>query len=60
MESGTARDPWDDMDAGQLRESLRTAAKLWLAHDGLWFQAVEGAHGLDAAIELDRQAWHRF
>jgi Family of unknown function (DUF6125) len=35
-------------------------AKNWLAHDGLWFQAVEAAHGLDAAIAADRAAWERF
>ena len=35
-------------------------AKNWLAHDGLWFQAVERAHGMEAAIEADRAAWERF
>ena len=35
-------------------------AKNWLAHDGLWFQAVEAAHGIDAAIAADRAAWERF
>jgi hypothetical protein len=35
-------------------------AKNWLAHDGLWFQAVEAAHGMEAAIEADREAWRRF
>lgn len=35
-------------------------AKNWLAHDGLWFQAVEAAHGMDAAIDADREAWARF
>ena len=35
-------------------------AKNWLAHDGLWFQAVERAHGIEHAIELDAQAWSRF
>ncbi len=35
-------------------------AKNWLAHDGLWFQAVEGAHGIEAAIAADRAAWERF
>jgi hypothetical protein len=35
-------------------------AKNWLAHDGLWFQAIEGAHGMDAAIAADRAAWQRF
>ncbi len=53
-------DLWDRMDAPALRAFLREAAKLWLAHDGLWFQAVEGEHGMESAIECDRQAWHRF
>ncbi len=35
-------------------------AKNWLAHDGLWFQAVERAHGMAAAIEADRAAWEQF
>jgi hypothetical protein len=35
-------------------------AKNWLAHDGLWFQAVEDAHGMEAAIAADRAAWERF
>lgn len=51
---------WDRMDAPALRAFLREAAKLWLAHDGLWFQAVEREHGMEAAIECDRQAWHHF
>lgn len=35
-------------------------ARNWLAHDGLWFQAVESAHGMEAAIDADREAWRRF
>lgn len=35
-------------------------AKNWLAHDGLWFQAVEATHGMDAAIAADAAAWERF
>jgi len=35
---------------------LGDAAKLWLAHDGLWFRAVEDAHGLEEAIRLDERA----
>lgn len=44
----------------QLVELLKDAAKLWLAHDGLWFQAVEKAYGLKAAIEMDTEAWRFF
>ena len=39
---------------------LENFAKNWLAHDGLWFQAVEQAHGLEHAIDLDARAWRRF
>lgn len=35
-------------------------AKNWLAHDGLWFQAIEASHGMEAAIDADREAWRRF
>ena len=43
-----------------LVELLEDAAKNWLAHDGLWFQAVEQSFGIDAAIECDRTAWSQF
>jgi hypothetical protein len=39
---------------------LRDAALNWLAHDGLWFRAVEDRFGLEAAIELDKTAWASF
>ncbi len=35
-------------------------AKNWLAHDGLWFQAIEKTHGMAVAIEADRAAWEKF
>jgi len=35
-------------------------AKNWLAHDGLWFQAVEKSHGMEQAIDADREAWRHF
>ncbi len=35
-------------------------AKNWLAHDGLWFQAVEKSFGMKLAIDLDTQAWEQF
>ena len=49
-----------DLTREQLLELLQDAAKNWLAHDGLWFQAVERAHGLEQAIELDAEAWRTF
>jgi hypothetical protein len=44
----------------QLIDMLEDTAKNWLAHDGLWFQAVEGNYGLEKAIQLDGEAWERF
>lgn len=48
------------LDKEQLVELLLDDAKNWLAHDGLWFQAIEATHGMDVAIEADRAAWERF
>jgi len=44
----------------QIYELLVDAAKRWLAHDGLWFQAVEKAHGMEEAIKMDIAAWEKF
>jgi hypothetical protein len=41
-------------------QALIDAAKNWIAMDGLWFQAVEQAYGMDAALVLDRQVWEQF
>ncbi|KPK70969.1 hypothetical protein AMJ87_08060 [candidate division WOR_3 bacterium SM23_60] len=49
-----------DLSKDELLALLSDAAKNWLAHDGLWFQAVEGKFGMDAAIALDGQAWQEF
>jgi hypothetical protein len=35
-------------------------AKNWLAHDGIWFQAVEKRYGMDAAVDVDTEAWRHF
>jgi hypothetical protein len=44
----------------RLLHLLENFAKNWLAHDGLWFQAVEQAHGMENAIDLDAEAYARF
>ena len=44
----------------ELLDLLADASKNWLAHDGLWFRAVEDKFGLKAAMELDRKAWEEF
>jgi hypothetical protein len=48
------------LDKEELVRIVMDDAKNWLAHDGLWFQAVESARGMDEAIAADRAAWERF
>ncbi|MFZ2054995.1 MAG: DUF6125 family protein [Candidatus Aminicenantales bacterium] len=50
----------NDFSKEELIEILRDAAVNWLAHDGLWFRAVEDTFGLEAAMELDKKAWEKF
>jgi len=49
-----------DLSREELLEFVTDAAKRWLAHDGLWFQAIENKHGMEEAIEMDRLAWEKF
>lgn len=49
-----------ELSREELEKYIEDLAKNWLAHDGLWFQAVEGHYGMDTAIELDKEAWQRF
>jgi hypothetical protein len=49
-----------DLSKEELLDLLADASKNWLAHDGLWFRAVENKYGLEAAMELDRKAWEKF
>ena len=41
-------------------QALIDAVKNWVAMDGLWFQAVEQAYGMDAALAMDRMVWEQF
>jgi hypothetical protein len=50
----------EDMTKEQLIRLVQDDAKNWLAHDGLWFQAIEARYGLEAAIDADRAAWEKF
>jgi hypothetical protein len=50
----------EELDREQLLELVTNFAKNWLAHDGLWFQAVERRRGIDEAIAADAEAWERF
>ena len=49
-----------DLSKEQLLELVEDFGKRWLAHDGLWFQAIESTRGMDEAIEKDIAAWERF
>lgn len=49
-----------DLSKKELLDLLSDAAKNWLAHDGLWFQAAEERLGIEAAIDLDKAAWEKF
>jgi len=50
----------NELSKEELIRILLDDAKNWLAHDGLWFQAVEARHGMEAAIAADRAAWEKF
>ncbi len=54
------RSDLEKLSKEQLIDMLEDAAKNWLAHDGLWFQAVEKMSGMDAAIQCDAEAWEKF
>jgi hypothetical protein len=49
-----------DLSKEVILELLKDASKNWLAHDGLWFRAVENKFGIETAMELDRKAWEKF
>ena len=44
----------------QLIELIEIYSKNWLALDGVWFQSIEQAEGMDAAMFHDERAWERF
>ena len=50
----------EDLSREELLQLIGNFAKNWLAHDGLWFQAVERKRGMEEAIEADAAAWERF
>jgi len=53
-------DDFRNVDRATLEGMLVDFAKNWLAHDGLWFQAVERAFDMQTAIQLDTEAWESF
>ena len=51
---------YEQFSREQLEGMLHDAALNWLAHDGLWFLAVEEKADQETAIELDKKAWESF
>ena len=50
----------ESMSREELIAILVDDAKNWLAHDGVWFQAIEKRYGMDVAVDLDTEAWRLF
>lgn len=49
-----------ELSKEELIDIIVDDAKNWLAHDGLWFQAIEATHGMTVAMDADREAWRHF
>ena len=56
----TVHAPWMKTVQEDPSPALTDAAKNWLTMDGLWFQAVEQAYGMDAALTMDMEVWKKF
>ncbi len=50
----------DDLPKEELLRLLDAYAKAWQAMDGAYFLAIEKKYGMDAAIEMDKEAWRLF
>lgn len=53
-------DKFRDLPKATLLGIIEDFAKNWLAHDGMWFQAVENECDMQTAIKLDTEAWEKF
>ena len=49
-----------DLSKEELVKIIVDDAKNWLAHDGLWFLAIERRYGMDVALDADIEAWRYF
>ena len=49
-----------DLSKEELVRIIVDDAKNWLAHDGVWFQAIEKRYGMDVAVDIDTEAWRYF
>ncbi len=59
LENGIPK-PLLDLPREKLLELAAEIGKNWLAMDGLWFQAVEKAYGMNDAKRCNDSCWHRF
>jgi hypothetical protein len=50
----------DNLPKEQLLKVIDVFAKAWQAMDGAYFLALEKKYGMDAAIEMDKEAWKIF
>jgi hypothetical protein len=50
----------EDLPRNQLLKLIDSYAKAWQAMDGAYFLALEKRYGIDAAIEMDKEAWKIF
>lgn len=53
-------DVLNGLTRGELMELVRMFGKNLVAMDGVWFQSVERAAGMDAAMAHDRAIWAQF
>jgi hypothetical protein len=57
---GQEGNPFEKMEREELEALLDSLGKLWLAMDGVWFQAVEALEGMDGAKAVNDACWTRF
>ncbi len=50
----------ENLSKDDLIKIIYIYAKNWLAHDGCWFLAAEKRHGLEEAIQIDKEGWKNF
>ncbi len=51
---------FEDLPRETLMKLLDAYAKAWQAMDGAYFLSIEKKYGMDAAIEMDKEAWRIF
>lgn len=53
-------DRLEQLSKKELIELIHIFSKNMVALDGVWFQSIEAKHGMDEAIEHDRNAWRKY